>query len=105
MKKMAQIFNDENFADEVLKSDKPVLVDFFAQWCGPCKMMAPIIEELAESKKDKWLIGKVDVDEAGQLAMQYGIQSIPTLIIFKNGEEVDRMIGFQSKEALLSKLI
>lgn len=102
---MAEHFNEANFSEKVLKSDKPAMIDFFAQWCGPCKMMAPIIDELAEAKKDSWLIGKVDVDEAGDLAAKYGIQSIPTIIIFKDGAEVDRIIGFQSKEALNAKLV
>lgn len=101
---MSQIFTDQNFEDEVLKSDKPVLIDFYAEWCGPCKMMAPIIDELAEEKKDEWKIGKVNVDESPGLSQQFGIQSIPTLILFKEGKVVDKFMGFQSKEALLAKL-
>ena len=98
------IFTDENFNEEVLKSDKPVMVDFFAQWCGPCKMMGPIVEELAKEHEASWKIGKLDVDEATEMAEKYAVQSIPTIIFFKEGKEVDRMIGFQSKEALAAKL-
>ena len=102
---MSQIFNDDNFDEEVLRADKPVLVDFYAEWCGPCKMMAPVIDELAEEVKDTWLVGKVNVDESPNTAGKYGVQSIPTVIIFKKGEEVDRMVGFQSKEALKGKMV
>lgn len=101
---MSQIFNDENFDEEVLRAEKPVLVDFYAEWCGPCKMMAPVIDELAEEMKDSHVIGKVNVDEAPGTAGKYGVQSIPTLIFFKKGEEVDRVVGFQSKEALKAKM-
>jgi len=102
--KMAHVFNDNNFDEEVLRSDKPVLVDFFAEWCGPCKMLAPVIEELATEMEEKVVVGKVNVDESPNIAGKYGVQSIPTLIVFKKGEEVDRMVGFQSKEALKAKL-
>ena len=101
---MAQHFTDENFDEEVLRSDKPVLVDFFAEWCGPCKMMGPVIDELAEEMAESFVIGKLNVDEAPNTAGKYGVQSIPTVIIFKKGEEVDRLVGFQSKEALKAKL-
>ena len=101
---MSQVFTDQNFEEEVLKSDKPVLVDFYAEWCGPCKMMSPVIDELAEEKKDSWKIGKVNVDESPALSQQYGIQSIPTIIVFKDGKEAEKFMGFQSKEALLEKL-
>jgi thioredoxin 1 len=101
---MAQMFNDENFDSDVLKSKEPVLVDFFAEWCGPCKMMSPLIDEISVEFEGKWKIGKYNVDNGGKFAEQYGVQSIPTLIFFKNGEEVDRAVGFQSKEALLKKL-
>jgi thioredoxin 1 len=101
---MAKTFTDENFDEEVLRADKPVLVDFFAEWCGPCKMMAPVIDELAEEVKDDFIVGKLNVDEAPNTAGKYGVQSIPTLILFKKGEEADRMVGFQSKEALKAKL-
>jgi len=97
---MAQHFTDENFAEEVLRSEKPVLVDFYAEWCGPCKMMGPVIDEVAEEMKDTWLVCKVNVDEAPESAGKYGVQSIPTLIVFKKGEEVNRSMGFKSKEAV-----
>lgn len=97
---MAQHFTDENFAEEVLRSEKPVLVDFYAEWCGPCKMMGPVIDEVAEEMKDSWLVCKVNVDEAPESAGKYGVQSIPTLIVFKKGEEINRSMGFKSKEAV-----
>ena len=97
-------FTDENFEEEVLKSDTPVLVDFFAEWCGPCKMLAPIIDELAKEYGDKWKIGKCDVDASPETAQKYGIQSIPTLIFVKNGEVVDKIQGFSSKEKIAAKL-
>jgi thioredoxin 1 len=99
-----QHFTDENFDQEVLKSDKPVLVDFYAEWCGPCKMLAPAIEELANEYDGKWKIGKCNVDESPQSAMKYGVQSIPTLLFIKDGQVVDKSMGFQSKEALKTKL-
>ena len=100
----AEHFTDKDFEEKVLKADKPVLVDFYADWCGPCKMLAPIIEEVADEYKGKYIIGKVDVDANPETAGKYGVQSIPTLIIFKEGEEADRFMGFQSKEALKEKL-
>jgi len=101
---MAKAFTDENFDEEVLRADKPVLVDFFAEWCGPCKMMGPVIDELAEEVKDDFIVGKINIDESPNTAGKYGVQSIPTVILFKKGEEADRMVGFQSKEALKAKL-
>jgi thioredoxin 1 len=95
---------DQNFQEEVMKSDKPVLVDFFATWCGPCKMIAPILEELAAEFGPKVKIVKLDVDEAPDSAQQFSVQSIPTLIFFKDGKEVERLNGFQSKEVLTEKL-
>ncbi len=97
-------FTDENFEQEVLKSDKPVLVDFYAEWCGPCKMLGPIIEELAKGYEGKWKIGKCNVDESQEMAMRYGVQSIPTLLFIKDGQIVDKTMGFQSKDALKAKL-
>ncbi|MFH1284065.1 MAG: thioredoxin [Candidatus Peregrinibacteria bacterium] len=97
-------FTDSNFEEEVLKSDKPVMVDFYADWCGPCKMMAPIVDEIAKEYEGKWKIGKCNVDENPDLSAKYGIQSIPTLLFFKDGEVTDKSMGFQSKEALTSKL-
>ena len=100
----AHEFTDANFESEVLKSDSPVLVDFWAAWCGPCKMIAPVIEELAGELDGKVKIGKLDVDANQQTMRAYGVRSIPTLMIFKNGERVDTLIGAQPKEAILSKL-
>jgi thioredoxin 1 len=97
-------FTDENFEEEVLKSELPVLVDFYAEWCGPCKMLGPIIEELAKEYEGKWKIGKCNIDESSETAGKYGVQSIPTLIFVKDGQVVDKMMGFQSKEALKAKL-
>ena len=91
---------EANFESEVLKSDKPVLVDFWAEWCGPCKMLSPTIAQIAEENADKIKVGKVNVDDEGELAQKYGIVSIPTVILFKNGEEAQKSIGFVSKDAL-----
>lgn len=93
----------ENFQAEITKSDKPVLVDFWAVWCGPCQMMAPILHEL-ETEMPDVQIGKVNVDEQMDLARQFRVASIPTLIIFKNGQEVQRMVGVTSKEELKDAL-
>lgn len=93
----------ENFQAEITKSDKPVLVDFWAVWCGPCQMMAPILHEL-EAEMPDVQIGKVNVDEQMDLARQFRVVSIPTLIIFKNGQEVQRMVGVTSKEELKDAL-
>lgn len=84
--------------------DKPVMVDFFAEWCGPCRMAAPIIDQISEEYADKAVIAKVDVDDHSELAQRYGVMSIPTVIVFKNGEEVDRKIGFAGKEGYTSML-
>lgn len=98
---MAKTITAQNFEAEVLKSDKPVLVDFWATWCGPCMRQGPIVEELAE---EGYAVGKVDVDQELSLAQQYGVMSIPTLIIFKNGKEVNRVVGLSSKDKLKSLL-
>lgn len=95
---------DANFEAEVLKSDKPVLVDFFATWCGPCKMQAPIIKELAEEIGEKAKVGKMDVDANPETAGKFNIMSIPTIKIFKDGKELETIAGVQSKDALLEKL-
>ena len=97
-------FTDGNFEKEVIKSELPVLVDFFAEWCGPCKMMAPLIDELAKEYEGKWKIGKCDIDANPGLASQFGITSIPTLLLFKDGQVTNKALGFQSKEALVAKL-
>ncbi len=98
------IFTPENFEEEVLKSDIPVMVDFYADWCGPCQMMMPVVESLAEEYEGKVKIGKIDSDEAGELAQKYGIMSIPNFLFFKNGEKVDNLIGAVSFDALAEKL-
>ncbi|MFQ5604520.1 MAG: thioredoxin [bacterium] len=94
----------ENFESEVLSSDQPVLVDFWAAWCGPCKMIAPHVEELAAEFEGKAKIGKLDVDNHQEVAAKYGIRSIPSLLIFKNGEVVDQIIGAVPKNQIKSKL-
>ena len=91
---------ETNWNDEVVGSDTPVLVDFWAPWCGPCRIIAPIIEELAEEFEGKLKVGKLNTDENPNIAMQYGIRAIPTVILFKNGEVVDTRIGVQPKDAL-----
>ena len=97
---MATYFTDENFNQEVLSSDLPVLVDLYADWCGPCKMLAPVIEALAGEWEGKAKIGKLNVDTAPNTAQQYGIMSIPTLLYFKNGEVVNKTIGVVSKSEI-----
>ncbi|MEI7484483.1 MAG: thioredoxin [Ignavibacteriota bacterium] len=95
---------DANFADEVEKSDVPVLIDFWAVWCGPCRMIAPIVEELAGEFEGKAKIGKVDVDNNPMIAGKFGIRSIPTLLIFKGGEVVDQIVGAVPKGSIVDKL-
>lgn len=99
--KIMEIINDSTFENEVLKSDKPVLVDFFATWCGPCRQMLPIVTELSEEMSDKIKIVKMDVDESPKTPETFAIQSIPTLIIFKDGKVVDQKTGAMPKSALL----
>ncbi|MGB1376150.1 MAG: thioredoxin, partial [Rhodothermales bacterium] len=94
---------DANFQAEVLDSDKPVLVDFWATWCGPCRIIAPVIEELAADFEGKAIIGKVDVDHNPQVAMNFGIRSIPTLLFFKNGQVVDQLVGTAPKRVLAER--
>ncbi|GMR24826.1 MAG: thioredoxin [Ignavibacteria bacterium] len=95
---------DDNFKEEVLDSDKPVLIDFWAVWCGPCKMIAPIVEELAVEFEGKAKIGKLDVDSNQQTSIKYGVRSIPTLLIFKDGEVKETIIGAVPKAKLVEKL-
>ena len=92
-----------NFNDEVLNSDMPVIVDFWATWCGPCRMIAPIIEQLAKELDGKIKVGKVNVDEQMELAVNYRVESIPTVMFFKDGKLVDKIIGLADKEEILSK--
>ena len=101
-------FNDQNFDSDVLKAETPVLVDFWAIWCGPCKAIAPIVEEIANDFSGKVKVGKMDVDSNNQVAMRYGIRSIPTLLLFNNGEVVDQVIGNVGKdsiESMISKVL
>ncbi|MCH7972979.1 MAG: thioredoxin [Bacteroidetes bacterium] len=95
---------DENFESEVLNSDLPVLIDFWAAWCGPCRMIAPLVEELAGEYEGKVKIGKLDVDNNQQTAIKYGVRSIPTLLVFKNGEVKDTIIGAVPKSQISQKL-
>jgi thioredoxin 1 len=94
---------DESFADDVLMSTKPVIVDFWASWCGPCRMVAPILEEIAAAHSDKVTIAKIDVDANPQVSMDYKILSIPTLLVFRNGKPVKQIIGAKPKAALLAE--
>ena len=100
---MVHKFTESNFDAEVLQSDLPVFVDFYADWCGPCKMMSPVIDKLAEEFDGKIKVGKVNVDENGDLAVRYGIMSIPNMVFFKNGEVADRVVGAIPKPAMKEK--
>ena len=97
-------FTDSNFQEEALKSSQPVVVDFWAAWCGPCRMIAPIIEELAEQYEGKVKVGKLDVDENQQTAINYGVRSIPTVLFLKDGKVVDQIIGAQNKKNFVEKI-
>lgn len=101
---MALEFTDHNFNEKVIKSDKPVLVDFWAAWCGPCRMVGPVVDELAKEYAGKAEIGKVDVDNNQDISVEFGIRNIPTLLFFKNGEVVDKVVGVVPKEQLKEKL-
>ncbi len=96
----AVYFTSSDFDNKVLQSDKPVVVDFFATWCGPCMMASPIIDKLADEMGEKVTIGKLDVDENSDIAQKYGVMSIPTMIVFKGGKEVERKVGFPGESGL-----
>ncbi len=100
---MVNKFNVSNFEAEVLQSDIPVFVDFYADWCGPCKMMSPVIDKLAEEYAGRIKVGKVNVDDDSELAVRYGIMSIPNMVFFKNGEVVDRVVGAIPKPQMQAK--
>lgn len=101
---MALEFTDSNFEELVLKSDKPVVVDFWAEWCGPCRMVGPVVQEIAAEYEGKAVVGKLNVDQNAQVSMKYGIRSIPTILFFKNGQVVDRSVGAVPKSQLTQKL-
>ena len=98
------ILTEANFEKEVLQSEQPVLVDFWAAWCGPCKMIAPVVEEIAQEYEDKIVVAKIDVDEVPSVAAKYNVMSIPTLIVFENGKEVNRLVGFRPKAQIVAAL-
>ncbi len=99
------VVTDETFDKEVLKSETPTLVDFWAVWCGPCKMVSPLVDEIARENDGKLKVMKLDVDENENTAMKYGVMSIPTLILFKNGQPVERIVGFKPKGDLAKKIL
>lgn len=101
---MALEVNDANFEEVVLKSEKPVLVDFWAEWCGPCRMVAPVVEELSQDYENKLLVTKVDVDSNPETAVKFGIRNIPTILFIKGGEVVDKHVGVAQKAALAEKV-
>ena len=101
---MAVVVTDSNFEELVLKSDKPVLIDFWAEWCGPCRMIAPYVEQLATEYEGKAVVGKVNIEQCPDITNQYGIRNIPTLLYFKDGKLLDKQVGATSKTVLANKL-
>lgn len=104
MSEVVHQFTESNFVSEVINSEKPVLVDFWAVWCGPCKLIAPEVEKLAEEKQSELKVGKLNVDDNRDIAIKYGINSIPTLLLFKNGEVVKTLVGAMSKNKILTEI-
>ena len=101
---MALVITDDNFEISVLKSDKPVMLDFWAEWCGPCRAIAPQINELSEEYADKAIVGKLNIEQAPEITQRYAIRNIPTILFFKGGEVVDKQVGLTSKATLAAKL-
>ena len=101
---MAMEMKQDNFDTIIAGADKPVLVDFWASWCGPCRMLAPVVDEIAQAHANDLTVGKVNVDDCPDLAMKFGVMSIPTLILFKNGQIIDKRVGYQPKEVLEAML-
>ena len=101
---MALEFTEANFEEMALNSDKPVMVDFWAEWCGPCRMIGPIVEELASEYEGKAVVGKVNVDNSPEISMKYGVRNIPTILFLKNGEVVDKSVGAVPKNVLADKI-
>jgi thioredoxin 1 len=101
---MALEITDANFDEVVLKSDKPVIVDFWAEWCGPCRMVGPVVEQIGEEYQSQVVVGKVDVDNNPETAMKFGIRNIPTILFFKDGKIVDKQVGAVAKPVLVKKL-
>ena len=96
--------NEKNFEEEVLKSEKPVLIDFWASWCGPCRMMSPVVDEIAEEMKDEVKVCKINIDEEQNLAVKYNVMSIPTFIVIKEGKEIGRSVGVQDKAEIVNMI-
>lgn len=101
---MSEVISSADFQSKVLEADKPVLVDFFATWCGPCRMVAPVLDEIAEEVADKALVYKVDIDQSPDVASRYGVSSVPTLMVFENGQVKTQTVGAQPKQNLLALL-